>query len=135
MQCLWDSDVVSLFIRGRDAIVLQKARAYLNRYPHTSISLLTRYEVRGGWKARRYNRLLTLLESFCNQNTILDIDQPVIDLASDLWAVLSQRGLPIGDSDPILAATALHHGLAVATRNFSHFSRIPGLVVEDWSQP
>ena len=42
MQCLWDSDVVSLFIRGRDPIVLLKARAYLNRNQKATISLLTR---------------------------------------------------------------------------------------------
>lgn len=135
MQCLWDSDVVAEFIRGRDPIVRARALAYLNRYSKAEVSLLTRYEVRRGWKARRASRLLSLLETFCRQNTVHAIDESIIDRAADLWADLSRAGLPIGDSDPLIAATALHHGLGVATRNVSHFGRIPGLVVEDWTQP
>jgi tRNA(fMet)-specific endonuclease VapC len=135
MQCLWDSDVVSQFIRGRDPIVRRRALAYLNRYSQAGISLFTRYEVRRGYLAKRATRLLALLEMFCQHNIVLDIDNPIVDRASEIWANLSRAGQSIGDSDPIIAATALHHGLGIATRNVTHFNRIPGLTVEDWSLP
>ena len=135
MRCVWDSDVVSEFVRGRNAVVRRKARDYLNRYQQATISLLTKYEVRRGWLAQRANRLLTLLQAFCQQSSILPLSESIIDRASDLWADLRRAGQPIGDNDPVIAATALHYGLAVATRNFAHFSRIPGLAVEDWSKP
>ncbi len=54
-------------------------------------------------------------------------------MAADLWASLKQGGTLIGDNDIFIAATALHHGLALATGNVAHFSRIPGLILEDYA--
>ncbi len=48
---------------------------------------------------------------------------------ADIWADLSERGEPIGAHDLWIAATALVHELGVATRNASHFDRVPGLRV------
>lgn len=42
------------------------------------------------------------------------------------------RNQMIGENDLKIAATALHHKLTVVTRNVRHFSRVPGLIVEDW---
>ena len=42
---------------------------------------------------------------------------------------MSERGEQIGAHDLWIAATALAHGLGVATRNACHFDRIPGLRV------
>jgi predicted nucleic acid-binding protein len=135
MRCIWDSDVVSEFLKGRNSLVAQKAAAYLMQYPQIEISLFTRYEVLRGLLAKRSKRLLTIFEGFCNQHLVHPLPDIIFDLAADIWATLSRSGQPIGDSDPIIAATALHHGLGVATRNVAHFSRIQGLVVEDWSIP
>lgn len=52
--------------------------------------------------------------------------------AGDVLADLEARGEPIGVEDVYIAATALEHGLTVATRNLRHFSRIRGLPVESW---
>jgi predicted nucleic acid-binding protein len=38
------------------------------------------------------------------------------------------------DFDLLIAATALEHGLIVATLNVRHFSMIAGLSWEDWSE-
>lgn len=44
-------------------------------------------------------------------------------------AYLSDREEPFGAHDLWIAATAIAHGLGVATRNTSHFDRVPGLRV------
>lgn len=49
--------------------------------------------------------------------------------AGSLMAALSARGRPIGTSDLMIAATALHHREPVATRNRREFERVPGLEV------
>jgi len=46
---------------------------------------------------------------------------------------LAERGDPIGAHDLWIAATALAHGLGVATRNSSHYDRVPGLRVVEAS--
>jgi predicted nucleic acid-binding protein len=48
---------------------------------------------------------------------------------ADIWADLSDRGEAIGAHDLWIGATALAHGLGVATRNATHFQRIDGLRV------
>jgi tRNA(fMet)-specific endonuclease VapC len=39
------------------------------------------------------------------------------------------------DADILIAATALEHGLLLATGNTAHLGRIPGLQVTNWRQP
>ena len=57
------------------------------------------------------------------------ITEPVARMHADIWADLSERGLAIGAHDLWIAPTALAHELGVATRNASHFDRVPGLRV------
>jgi tRNA(fMet)-specific endonuclease VapC len=46
-----------------------------------------------------------------------------------VWAELAGRGEIIGSHDLWIAATALAHGLGIATRNAAEFERVPGLRV------
>jgi tRNA(fMet)-specific endonuclease VapC len=50
-------------------------------------------------------------------------------------ADLEKRGQSISEQDLWVAATALEEGGAVVTNNVDEFTRIPGLVVEDWTLP
>lgn len=45
---------------------------------------------------------------------------------------LESTGWKIGDRDTIIAAHALTLGAVMVTRNMHEFSRVPGLVVENW---
>ncbi|MFZ9735024.1 MAG: PIN domain-containing protein [Burkholderiaceae bacterium] len=45
---------------------------------------------------------------------------------------LEQRGTPIGPNDLLIAASALLNHCILVTRNHREFSRVPGLVVENW---
>jgi predicted nucleic acid-binding protein len=50
---------------------------------------------------------------------------PVTQAISNRWGMLAarsqQQGKPLGNIDGLLAATAIEHGLTVATRNTKHF--------------
>jgi tRNA(fMet)-specific endonuclease VapC len=59
----------------------------------------------------------------------IPITQPVARIHADIWSGLADRGEPIAAHDLWIAATAIAHGLGIATRNNSHFDRIPGLRV------
>lgn len=59
----------------------------------------------------------------------IPISEPVARVHAEIWAALGARGVLIGAHDLWIAATALAHGLGVATRNTSHYDRVPGLRV------
>jgi tRNA(fMet)-specific endonuclease VapC len=49
-------------------------------------------------------------------------------------ATLERRGLRIEDFDAAIAAHALANGAVLVTANLDDMTRVPGLVVEDWSE-
>jgi tRNA(fMet)-specific endonuclease VapC len=63
---------------------------------------------------------------------------PVTEQASDRYAEIRRAvelaATPLDDNDLWIAATALSLGAILVTRD-SDFSRITGLVIEDWSRP
>ena len=59
----------------------------------------------------------------------IPITEPVARVHAEIWATLAGRGASIGAHDLWIAATALAHGLGVATRNAAHYGRVPGLRV------
>lgn len=59
----------------------------------------------------------------------IPITEPVARVHAEVWAEVSMRGEQVGAHDLWIAATALAHGLGVATRNAEHFERVPGLRV------
>jgi tRNA(fMet)-specific endonuclease VapC len=83
-------------------------------------------------KAIRATTQLAGFEQFCHAHRILPFSHPAAVLAANIWADLKRRGLLIDEVDILIASIALSEGLAVATHNVSHFTRINSLQVVDW---
>ncbi|GAB5560717.1 MAG: type II toxin-antitoxin system VapC family toxin [Synoicihabitans sp.] len=66
---------------------------------------------------------------------VIPVDEEVAATYADLRGDCEDSGITVQDMDLLIAATAKTHGLIVATLNTKHFSKIPGLSIEDWSQP
>jgi len=58
---------------------------------------------------------------------------PLAHHYADIRATLEARGEGIADNDLWIAAHARALGMTVVTNNTSHFARVPGLAVEDWT--
>ena len=129
---LLDTDTLSEVMKGLDQRVQNNARHYLRAFSHFTFSLITRYEILRGLKARRANRQLTRFEQRCQQSVVLPLTDEIIVQAADLYALLHQEGQLISDADILIAATALKHNLVMVTENVNHFRRIPGLTIESW---
>jgi len=129
---LTDTDILSAIMRSNDSVLLNNARNYLSVHGKLTISIITRYEILRGLKAKQANRQLTAFEQFCDRCSILPITDDVIVKAADIYAVLKQKGMLIGDADILIAASALINGFGVVTNNEEHFKRIPLLRVENW---
>jgi tRNA(fMet)-specific endonuclease VapC len=82
--------------------------------------------------ATKYHQgLLKLLSDV----TILDADQTAAWKFGEVRAQLLDQGQPVAAVDLMIAATALVKGYTVVTHNTQHFSKVPGLTVEDWMVP
>jgi tRNA(fMet)-specific endonuclease VapC len=59
----------------------------------------------------------------------LPVTTAVARAHAGVWASLERKGTLIGAHDLWIGATALAHGMSIATANPGEFERIPGLVV------
>jgi tRNA(fMet)-specific endonuclease VapC len=59
----------------------------------------------------------------------LPVTTSVARAHAEIWARLERDGEAIGAHDMWIAATAISHGMDVATANTTEFERIPGLAV------
>ena len=130
-QVVLDTDILSAIMR-QDSVVMPKAREYLAEHRQFSFSIMTRYEILRGLKAKKAVRQTTAFDNFCAANIVLSMTDEVIVRASDIYADLRTRGEIIGDADILIAASALVQGLKVVTNNEKHFERIHGLTIENW---
>ena len=128
MALLIDTDVLIDLERGDDKAAIERLLGDEDR----AISVVTISELlhgvqraQGAIRVRRrafVEHVLAGLEA-------IPITEPVARVHADIWSDLSGRGEAIGAHDLWIAATALAHGLGVATRNSGRFTRIPGLRV------
>ena len=82
--------------------------------------------------AQRRARRAAFVEQVLSMVHVLPVDLAVSRVHARIWADLRTRGELIGAHDMLIAATALHHGLAIATRNEREFRRVADLRVETW---
>jgi tRNA(fMet)-specific endonuclease VapC len=82
----------------------------------------------GDGRIRCYQRFAGTIAVF-HEFPLIVFDQRSED---HLQRLLSLR-LRIGSKDLRIASIALSHGLTLLTRNRQDFSRVPGIVLEDWS--
>ncbi len=132
---LLDTDILSEVLKQKNALVVQKAAAYLQAHKQFSFSAFTRYEIVRGLKAKAAARQLHQFTTFCQHSVILPIIDDVLNRAADLWVIADRTGKPKRDADLVIAATALQHGFVLVTGNAGHFSWISGLALEDWRRP
>ena len=79
----------------------------------------------GGHRARRSAFVEHLLAGL----PAIPISEVVARTHANVWAQLATQGSVIGAHDLWIAATAIAHGLSLATGNKSDFGRVPGLRV------
>ena len=77
----------------------------------------------------RRNLRSAFVEHLLTQLPAIPITERVARVHAEIWAQLQERGEPIGAHDLWIAATALAHGMAVATTSATDFQRVHGLRV------
>ena len=132
---LLDTDTLSEIIKGRDSLVYRRAQDYLAMFGVFSFSLITRYEILRGLKAKNATARIVVFDRQCQASHVLPLTDEVVVRAADLYADLRARGQLISDADLLIAATALVQDLVLITNNTQHFSHIPALDLDSWAKP
>jgi predicted nucleic acid-binding protein len=83
------------------------------------------HRARGAQRTRRSAFVEHLLAGM----RAIEITEQVARVHADIWSELAAKGHLIGAHDLWIAATALAHGMGLATANADEFRRVPGLRV------
>ncbi|MBN2093727.1 type II toxin-antitoxin system VapC family toxin [candidate division KSB1 bacterium] len=130
-QVLIDTDILSYFLRNQENIVSHFEK-YLDEYERINFSIITYYEILSGLKFKDARKQLDAFLEFTEYSSILSITKSSVEISSDIYRDLREKGTLIDDIDILIAGIALSHNLVLVTHNTSHFKRINGLELEDW---
>ena len=130
---LFDTDTLSNLMKSNpSARLLDRLTAVPLEQQFTS-AITVGEMVYGAYRgAGREHHLQQLNEKVWPNLRILPFGQDAGEAYGRLRAELERTGTPLAEPDLRIAAIALTHGLTVVTGNTRHFSRVPGLRVENW---
>lgn len=130
LRYLLDTNIVSDLVRHpQGAAMRQLAQRDAEQ---VCISIIVACELRFGAAKSSSQRLVQQLELVLGQIEILPFETPAEEHYADIRSTLERAGTPIGPNDLLIAAHARALGLTLVTDNVPEFSRVPGLMVENW---
>lgn len=134
---LLDTDTFSLYLQ-KDVNVSRAVFRHLA--DPMAVSIITVREVWDGWaaaitRAKTANVLAATYARLTETVNALSTWEVVSFSAGAIarYEALKKQKLNVGGNDMRIASIALELGATVVTRNRVDFSRVPGLVLEDWS--
>ena len=136
MSTILDTCIVSELygVKAEPAVVQRVNELGADAY----LSVITIGEIfRGTQKLEPGHRQRVLLDSLHHTEQrfaqrILPIDTEIARVWGRITAETQGTGREVGEADGLIAATALHHGMAVMTRNVRHFAPTGVEVVNPW---
>jgi tRNA(fMet)-specific endonuclease VapC len=134
MKYLLDTNICVELIRQKSPQVL--ARLTSHSIADIGISAITVAELQYGvQKSSQPAQNQQALDYFLLPLTIIPFDENDAMAYGQIRANLEAQGVPIGALDTFIAAQAVQYNLILVTNNVREFARIPGLAIEDWTQP
>lgn len=127
---LLDTNICIHIINARPKSVLQRFRQY--RMGEIGICSVVAAELAYGVAKSGSSRNREALELFLAPLLILPFDEQAVWTYGDLRAELERQGRPIGSLDTMIAAHALSQQAVLVTNNTREFTRVPGLLLENW---
>ena len=130
---LFDTDTLSQVMKRRPVPSLLARMAALPIEELFTSAITVGEMVFGAQRSPRREYLLSQLEELLWPNLqVLPFDHAAAETYGRIRADLERAGTPLAEPDLRIGAIALTRNLTVVTGNTRHFSRIPGLSVENW---
>jgi predicted nucleic acid-binding protein len=131
MVCLDTSVLVALIRKDKAAIDGLTAEAERGgMVSTTTVNLCELYS--GAYGSKNPQKELAKVQDLVSNLGMLELDAGAAKRYGELVNNATLKRAPIGDFDLIIASIALEQEEKLVTRNVKHFSRVPGLVTEQW---
>lgn len=133
MTYLLDTNTCIRYLNGTSVHV----RNHLANVKETEVKLcsVVKAELQfGALKSARPQENLLKLSRFLDRFVSLPFDDRAAGPYGEIRLNLSQRGLPIGANDLLIASIAMANRLTLVTHNTAEFGRVPGLLLVDWER-
>jgi tRNA(fMet)-specific endonuclease VapC len=129
-----DTCICSFIMREHPLPVLKKLQYVSGQQHRIVISAITYAEMRYGAIGKKASPKHTVLinEFMECVDAVLPWGVAAVDCSSEIKKALAQAGTPIGANDTAIAGHALSEKCTLVTNNTREFSRVNGLIIEDW---
>jgi len=87
----------------------------------------------GANKSAKHDYNLERFREFLRQFRIACLTAAAIETYGEIRVELERKGTPIGANDYFIAAIVKAYGGVLVTNNTREFSRVDGIIVEDWT--
>jgi tRNA(fMet)-specific endonuclease VapC len=130
-----DTCICSFIMREHPISVLQRLADKVTQQNRIVISAITYSEMRFGAIGKKASpKHSVLVDEFIKRlDAILPWDKTAVEVTATIKLQLTTPGIPIGANDTAIAGHAIATDCILVTNNLREFSRVNGLVVEDWS--
>lgn len=137
MRLLLDTSVISEIARQDGA---SQVRAAIEAIDDSALflSVISLGEITKGIVLLEPGKRRTAFEAWLNRlrsdyaERVLPIDQETATIWGELTAQAQGKGRMVRSADGLIAATALRHGLHVATRNVSDYEPTGAMIFDPW---
>ena len=130
---LFDTDIISNVVKKKPSrYLIERLRVIPTQIQY--ISTITVGElVYGAFKSDHKEKHLEQLNSkLLPLVQLIPFDNREAFIYGEIRSKLEKRGIPLSDTDLMIASTALANGFVLITGNERHFTRINDLQVENW---
>jgi len=133
LKYFWDANICIYLIKGDNSYLIDKISNW-SPEDFTLSSIMVAELEYGVGKSQQKERNIFALERFIISFKILSFGSAAEKKYGDIRAHLERQGLLIVGLYYFIVAQALSLNLKIITNNCAEFTRIDGLVVEDWSR-
>lgn len=130
LRYMLDTSICTYVLKHRPPQVRERFNQYAASLCTSTVVAAELYY--GVEKSSAPARNLEQVESLLARLDVLPFDMRAAGHYGEIRARLEAAGQPIGSCELMIAGHARSQGLTVVTNNAREFSRIPGLLVENW---
>ena len=131
MKYFLDSNIIIYFIKGIFRKIGEKLEEHEKDIVIPSV-VLAELEY-GARNSNDYEKTISVYKPFLDLYPTAVFDKKSSIEYGKLRKILSSNGTIIGPNDMMIAATILANGGTLITHNIKEFSRLEGLLIEDWA--